>query len=84
MIIFKDNISSFFKKEVKPIVVTYDDNNTADTESNWKVEYADPQKLKMSMLGMSSEGNSVAGMISNGEYGAMVHKQNKKSESNWR
>lgn len=42
-------------------------------ESNWKPEYADPNKLKRSMMGMASEGNSVAGMIANPKYGAMVH-----------
>lgn len=44
-----------------------------DTQSNWKPEYADPNKLKRSMMGMASEGNSVAGMIANPKYGAMVH-----------
>ena len=42
-------------------------------ESNWKPEYADPNKLKRSMMGMASEGNSVAGMIANPKFGAMVH-----------
>lgn len=48
-------------------------NKSTKTESNWKPEYADPNKLKRSMMGMASEGNSVAGMIANPKYGAMVH-----------
>jgi len=42
-------------------------------ESNWKPEYSDPKKLKLSMMGMASEGNSVGGMIANPKFGAMVH-----------
>lgn len=48
-------------------------SSETDNESNWKPEYSDPNKLKRSMMGMASEGNSVAGMIANPKFGAMVH-----------
>ena len=48
-------------------------SKSSETESNWKPEYSDPNKLKRSMMGMASEGNSVAGMIANPRYGAMIH-----------
>lgn len=55
------------------VVIYFLYNKNTKTESNWKPEYADPNKLKRSMMGMASEGNSVAGMIANPKYGAMVH-----------
>ena len=45
-------------------------------ESSWKPEFRDLEKEKKSMLGMASEGNSLAGMIANPKYGAMTHESN--------
>jgi hypothetical protein len=63
------------------VIIYYGFIRKKTVESNWKPEYADPNKLKRSMMGMASEGNSVAGMIANPEYGAMVHHQKKIKKS---
>ena len=46
------------------------------TESAWKPEFRDTKKDMKAMTGMFSEGNSLAGMISNPKYGAMTHESN--------